>query len=492
MRLDSLRFAALAVAGLVFNDVVLAAHHENKATTKIETIQIVATGSRYEPLQYITPYLQSRHVSDYKLTTTWSPSTQQAREAWNLHTIYPFPAKLTFWAVYHAQEGERKGRDGFRPSSEGIVQPARIGAVFKDLWLSNPTILADHAEVVAAAPVVRDGVQYESRTLSANGTEWHVLVDQASGLPVEVSTLENDPLEGQVENRIVFSDWREVSGVQFPFKLAQYIDDKIIRRETRQSITVNPENVEDTLKLTGGHEQHPDADLRQWGWSMSNFFTRRMAMGAPSDADQSKVVKFSEVGDGIYQVLGSSHHNLVIVGPDGLAIVEAVWYPRRSEKILHELSERWPNKPLKYVILTHHHLDHAGGLLPYVAAGATVITGKSNEAYFQSILSKSAGESPELVTVGDHAVLHAIGRDVGVYEVRVGHANGYLAVYVPDEKLLFNSDLYSPGRPTQQKEWAKELLDAVEFHGLDVKTHVGGHGMGSKPHSDLIELLGSN
>ena len=85
-----------------------------------------------------------------------------------------------------------------------------------------------------------------------------------------------------------------------------------------------------------------------------------------------------------------------------------------------------------------------------------------------------------------------IGRTVEVHEVRAGHANGFLAVYVPDEKMLFNSDLYSPGRPTQQKVWAKELLDAIEFHGLDVTTHVGGHGMGTKPHEHLVELAGSN
>lgn len=492
MRLVSLRLPALAMAAFIISGGALAAHHEHGTSTKIKTVRIVATGSRYEPLQYITPYLQSRHVSDYKLTTIWNPAGQQAREDWNLHTIYPFPATLSFWAVYHEQQGERQGRDGFRPSSEGIVQPARIGAVFKDLWLSNPTILADYGDAASAEPVVRDGVQYESRTLTAHGTEWQILVDPASGLPAEVSTLEIDPLEGEVTNRIVFSDWREVSGVQFPFKLAQYIDDKIIRRETRQSITVNPAGIEDALKLTGGHDQKPDADLRQWGWSMSHFFHRRMAMGAPSDADQSKAIKFNEVGDDIYQVVGSSHHNLVIAGPDGLAIVEAVWYPRRSEAILRELHKKWPDKPLKYVILTHHHLDHAGGLLPYAAAGATVVTGASNEAYFNRILGKSSVEAAELKAVGDHATLKAIGRNIEVYQVRVGHANGYLAVYIPDEKMLFNSDLYSPGRPTQQKEWAKELLDAVEFYGLDVTTHVGGHGMGTAPHEHLVELTGSN
>lgn len=491
MQFNSMKFAALLVAMWVLSEVCVAAGVEQSAVEQIRTIQIKATGSRYEPLQYITPYLQSRHVSDYGITVTWSPAAHQIREDWNLNTIYPFPAKLSFWAVYHEHSGERMGRDGFRPSTEGPVQPARIGAVFKDLWLSNPLILAAYADTLPATSLVRDGVHYERRLLSAYGTQWSLLVEAKSALPVEISTLENDPLEGEVTNRIIFSDWREVSGIPFPFKLEQYIDGKIIRRETRQSITVNPAEAEHLLNLTLGVDPATDEDLRQWGWSMSNFFLRRMAMGAPADEDQSLSVRFSEVGEGIYQVLGSSHHNLLIVGPDGLAIVEAVWYPRRSESILRELRRKWPDKPLKYVILTHHHLDHSGGLLPFVRAGALVVTAKNNEPYFNRILSRSSTQAAMLMAVGNKAVLNSIGRTIAVYDVLNSHVNGMLAVYVPDQKLLFNSDLYSPGRPTQQKVWAQELLDAIEFYELDVKTHVGGHGMGTKPHEHLVELTGS-
>lgn len=490
--MGSIRLALLAMVVCVFSETAVAASAGQGVIEKIKVVQIKATGSRYEPLQYITPYSQSRHVSDYRITVTWNPLEDQVREDWNLNTIYPFPAELAFWAVYHEQRGERMGRDGFRPSTEGPVQPARIGAVFKDLWLSNPTILAGFAEALPATSLVRDGIQYERRLLSAHGTQWTLLADQQSGLPVEISTLENDPLEGEVSNRIVFSDWREVSGVPFPFKLEQYIDDKIIRRESRQSITINPPEVEQGLKLAAGREQIIDKDLRQWGWSMSNFFLRRMAMGAPADEDQSRIVEFNEVGDGIYQVLGSSHHNLLIEGPDGLAIVDAVWYPQRSESILRRLREKWPDKPLKYVILSHHHLDHTGGLMPYVKAGAVVVTGKNNEAYFHRILSQSFAQTPLLAAVGGHGRLTGIGRVVEVYEILASHANSILAVYVPDEKLLFNTDLYSPGRAAQQKVWAKELLDAIEFHEIDVWKHVGAHGKGTKRHEHLVEVTGSN
>lgn len=486
--MDSFRLSVLMLAACTFYGSAIAAETDQRAVRDIQTIRIEATGSRYEPLQHISPYTRSRHVSDYNLTVTWNPAGRKAREDWGLNTIYPFPAKLEFWAVYHEQRGERMGRDGFRPSTEGPVQPARIGAVFKDLWLSNPMILLAHAESSPTSAVERNGIQYERRMLAAHGSEWVLLVEQQSGLPLELSTIENDPLQGEVNNRIVFSDWREVSGVPFPHKLEQYVDDNMIRRETRHSITVNPVDAEQALQLAGGPDQEADEDLRQWGWTTSNFFLRRMAMGAPADEDQSRVVEFKELANGIYHVLGSSHHNLIIVGPDGLTIVDAVWYPRRSEAILSKLREKWPDNPLKTVVLTHHHVDHTGGLMPYVDAGAKIVISASNEPYFSEIFNASAARSSALNAVQRHAVLNDTGRDVEVFEVLASHANGYLAVYVPDEKLAFNSDLYSPGRPAQQKTWAKELLDAIEFHEIDVETHVGGHGNGTQPHEHLVEL----
>lgn len=460
-------------------------------TKNIKTIKIQASGQRYEPLHNITPIGPSRHVSDYELSVIWSPSTHQAREDWRLKTIYPFDGDWSFSAVYDKQSGHRTGRDGFRPSTEGAVAAARNGAVFKDLWLSNPIILAAHADSLPATHSQHNGNPHVRQILSAHGTQWEVLIDKQSGHPMEISTRETDPLDGEVINKIVFSDWRDVSGIPFPFKLEQFIDNRLIRREIRQAVTVNPEGGEQALKNPATSKQSANKSQQDWGWSMSQFFLRRAAMGAPADEDQSVKVSFKEVGKGIYQVLGSSHHNLLIEGPDGLAIVDAVWYPRRSRAILEHIYKRWPDKPLKYVILTHHHPDHTGGLAPFAEAGAIVVTAKTNEAYFQNILSKTTSRAPNMIAIENRGKLEGIGRNIEVYDIPNSHAHGVIAVYVPDAKLLFNTDLYSPGRKTQSKLWTSELLRAIEFHGIDVKHHVGGHGMGSESHENFIQIVHS-
>jgi glyoxylase-like metal-dependent hydrolase (beta-lactamase superfamily II) len=48
-----------------------------------------------------------------------------------------------------------------------------------------------------------------------------------------------------------------------------------------------------------------------------------------------------------------------------------------------EVKKLVPNKPIKYLINTHHHFDHASGLRTYAADGVTVVTHEINRPYFE-------------------------------------------------------------------------------------------------------------
>ncbi len=154
----------------------------------IVSLRIAATGQRFEPLHNITPYGPPRHVCDYQLTTTWVP----AHDDWTLFTLYRVPNNWTFAAVYHRNAGYCKGRDGFRPSAEGAVAPARIGAVFRDLWLAGPLRLA-HGNVLLPETARRRGRSLRRRIATLNGSSFEVLSDPRTGLPAEVASRERDP-----------------------------------------------------------------------------------------------------------------------------------------------------------------------------------------------------------------------------------------------------------------------------------------------------------
>ena len=67
-------------------------------------------------------------------------------------------------------------------------------------------------------------------------------------------------------------------------------------------------------------------------------------------------------------------------------------------------------------------------------------------------------------------------RVVEIYPLANSHAAGMLVAYLPREKLLFVTDLFSPGAPRQVAAWCGELLAALERYDLKVERLVGGHG----------------
>ena len=68
---------------------------------------------------------------------------------------------------------------------------------------------------------------------------------------------------------------------------------------------------------------------------------------------------------------------------DGIAVFDAPVDEGQSKWVIDAAKAKYLGKPIKYLVLTHHHMDHTGGTRAYVAEGATVVTGgASSRAYF--------------------------------------------------------------------------------------------------------------
>jgi len=444
----------------------------------VDTVRIVASGERFTPRQSTTPGGGPRHTADYDVTVTWNPTAWRVREEWVMHTIYPADTVLEFTMTYGETAGIKEGRHNYAVTgpSRAPIGAARLGTNFKDLWLTNPIILGAHADAsLPATPISIDGRPMERVTLWAHDTEWTMTVDPGTGLPAEVVTTEADPHNAQAPNRIVFSSWRDVSGIPFPFQVEQYVNGKLMRREIRSSIEVNPRDAD--IDVPNDLEATDEA-MRAWGWDRSSLLLARAGLGGPQDNPQISNVAFEEVGPDIYHVAGGTHHGLAIIGPDGIAIVDAPWFPDRSAVVLEQLQTRWPNLPVRYIILTHHHIDHSGGFRSFIEAGATLVAHADAVPLFQDALRLAGHPNTRAVSVSDSASLEGIGRRIEVYDIANPHSDGYIAAYVPDTRLLFNADLFSPNRDLQFPPWLNGLLNSVRYHGIEVERHVGGHGTG--------------
>ena len=114
------------------------------------------------------------------------------------------------------------------------------------------------------------------------------------------------------------------------------------------------------------------------------------ALTVPDEVRSARIqpirMESESLGDGVWLIAGGSHHSVAVEFGDHVAVIEAPLNEERSLAVIGEVNRLVPNKPIRFVVTTHHHWDHMGGLRGYVHEGATVITHEGNHPYYQEVL----------------------------------------------------------------------------------------------------------
>ena len=234
-----------------------------------------------------------------------------------------------------------------------------------------------------------------------------------------------DAVLGEVAVVTVYSDYRDYGGVKFPNRIQQ----------------------------------------SQGGFPVLDFLVREVQANAPADiAVPGNVRGFEErvttekVTDGVWFVAGGSHNSVAIEMKDHLVLVESPLGDYRAAPVIDAVKKLAPGKPIRFVINSHSHFDHSGGLRAAVAEGATVITQAANKAYFERAFATRAKIRPDLLAKsGKKASLRAVkdrmtmsdgARTVELYRIGTSiHADTFLMVHLPKERLLIEADAYTPSPP---------------------------------------------
>ena len=152
---------------------------------------------------------------------------------------------------------------------------------------------------------------------------------------------------------------------------------------------------------------------------------------------------------------GGTHHSVAIEQADHVVVVEGPQSEARSLAVIAKVKETIPNKPLRYLINTHVHFDHSGGLRTWVDEGATIVTHQMNKPYYEQAWAAPHTLNPDRLaqskksatfeTVSDKHVLTDGKRSIEIHEIAgSGHNDGFLMVYLPKEKILIEGDAYTP------------------------------------------------
>jgi glyoxylase-like metal-dependent hydrolase (beta-lactamase superfamily II) len=179
-----------------------------------------------------------------------------------------------------------------------------------------------------------------------------------------------------------------------------------------------------------------------------------------------------------------------IVGNDYVVVVDSLATVRLTEKFRDEI-RKVTDKPIRYLINTHHHGDHTWG--NHIFTGATIIghddcrhemigagTMDPNllNTMFPEFDFRGIAVTPADITFGKELTLYMDGREVRLVHFGPGHTVGDIIVYLPQEGIIFTGDLiflYSTplGMEGSFAGWLRNL-DAMAK--LDARTYVPGHG----------------
>ena len=274
-----------------------------------------------------------------------------------------------------------------------------------------------------------------------------------------VETKIDNNVLGDIPFEATFADYKEFGGVKFPAHILQKQGGYPVLDLTITDVKPNaPANI-----------QNPQT-------------------AAPA---ASAAVSSEKLGDGVYLILGG-YAALAVDFKDYIVVVEGPQNDQRADAIIAEAKRLIPNKPIRYVVNTHSHFDHAGGLRSFVAEGATVVTHQINKPYYEKIwvnphtlapdkLAK-APRKPAFKTMTEKLVLTDGNHVVELYHLQnFGHHDGMIMAYLPKEKVLLEADAFNPPpqpvtqTPATISPYNQALVDNIQRLKLDVVRIVPVH-----------------
>ena len=348
------------------------------------------------------------------------------------------------------------------------AQPAAVEERLAEIWTTPHGFLKAAAAHKATSTPSGDGsdvtftidgkYKYEGRINAQNEVE-------------RVQTWIDNTVLGDTPVEVTYSGYRDLGGLRFPSRIVRTQGGHPVLELAIEKATANP--------------------------SVASEVPAQVRTFTPPTVN----VVMEPLAAGVHYVRGGSHHSVAIDQRDHVVVVEAPQDEARSQAVIAKVKETMPGKPIRYLVNTHAHFDHSGGLRTYVAEGATIVTHEMNRPYNEKAWAAprtiradrlaGAPAAARFETFTDKHVLDDGKRQIEVHQIAgSGHNDAYAMVYLPAERILIQVDAYAPlaanaPPPAAVNPFTVNLLENVERLKLNVRTIAALHGPGVATIDDL-------
>jgi glyoxylase-like metal-dependent hydrolase (beta-lactamase superfamily II) len=296
-----------------------------------------------------------------------------------------------------------------------------------------------------------------------------------------VETWLGENIMGDMHIVATYTGWRDFGGVMAPSKIVETRGGWPFFEVDLTAAKANPPDVATLVPAPAG----------------------RGGPGGGPPAPAPLTVTAEKLGDGLYRLTTGpgSYDSVIVEFKDYVMMLEAGQSQARALAYVAETKKLIPNKPIRYVMNTHPHSDHTGGLPVLVAEGATIITQKNNEEFLdkalntpRTLLDDTLSQNPKKAkfeTVAEKRVYSDGTRIVEMYHIfPAPHSNGLIIAYIPKEKVLFQGDFsVNPGEPAN--DHVKALFPVLERLNLDFDRYINVHASAApQTKADVWKAMG--
>jgi glyoxylase-like metal-dependent hydrolase (beta-lactamase superfamily II) len=354
--------------------------------------------------------------------------------------------------------------------AQAAPNPGAVTERLRQLWTTP------HG-VIKTAMAASGRVDGSTLSFSVEGRDVKATLS-AQNLVEKVSVAATNDVVGDYLIEIAYSDYADFGGIKFPRHIVQ------------------SEDGHPTLDITIG-------DVK---------INAPVTMDVPANVQQATppppaAPAVSKLADGVWYVSTGNARSWAVEFSDHAVVVEGSGNEARSLAVIAEVGKIIPGKPIRYVVNTHAHYDHAGGLRTFVAQGVTVVTHELNKPFYEKAWARPRTIAPDLLskspraakfeTVAAKKVMSDGTRTIELYHMKdTSHNIANLIVFMPKEGLVFWGDGYNPPQgddprdPARTPEQAIDLYRVITMNNLDVKTIAPAHGAGPKPFDNLKKAIG--
>ena len=288
-------------------------------------------------------------------------------------------------------------------------------------------------------------------------------------LVTKVETRVDNAVVGDLLVEFDYSNYRNMNGVQVPGRIVQKQAGMETFTADITAATANPPNLTELLTV-------PPPPAGRGG-----------GPGGGAPPPQAAATPVEKLGEGAFKI-GGNYTSLAVDMGDHILVIESGQSDARGMAVMAAAKQAIPNKPIRFVVNSHPHFDHASGLAAAVAEGATIITHNNNEKVLEELLSgprtltgdslsKVTNRRKDVVTgVGDRDVRKGTnGKVVELHRVPNEHSDGMLIVYLPAEKAVWSADVTAVNPNPAQLGVLKATAETINKAKLDYTGWIQAH-----------------